>query len=131
MLQTSYNNEFYSLYKCIEVVFIYNDGTERIWKLNSCGSPSFCPWGLWYLEASEQHHLKVQKVLKSLRTQYYSLKKNIEAQSVKLNVRDGVIRLWIRGLTEFMSTMSSKSVKDLMKKYKTLEGLKVDNSKVD
>ncbi len=30
-----------------------------------------------------------------------------------------------------MSTISSKNVKNLMKKYKTLEGLKVDNSEVD
>ncbi len=83
------------------------------------------------IEASEQHYLKVWEVLKSLRTWYYSLKKNIEAQGVKLNVKNGVIQLWIQGLTEFMSTISSKSVKNLMKKYKTLEGLKVDNSEVD
>jgi len=30
MSQTSYNNEFHSLYKCIEVIFIYNDDTEQI-----------------------------------------------------------------------------------------------------
>ena len=30
-----------------------------------------------------------------------------------------------------MSTMSSKGVKNLIKKYKTLKSLKVDNSKVD
>ncbi len=30
-----------------------------------------------------------------------------------------------------MSKISSKNVKNLMKEYKTLEGLKVDNSEVD
>ena len=48
-----------------------------------------------------------------------------------MDVRDGVIRLWIRGLAGFMSTMSSKGVEDLMEEYKTLGGLKVDNSEVD
>jgi len=48
-----------------------------------------------------------------------------------LDVRDGVIRLWIRGLAGFMSTMGSKGVEDLMREYKTLGGLKVDNSEVD
>ncbi len=105
------NCEF-KIYESIETEYIVNDLNKEI-------------------KASKQHHLKVQKVLKSLRTQYYSLKKDIEAQSVKLNVKDRVIQLWIQGLTEFMSTMSSKSVKNLMKKYKTLEGLKVDNSEVD
>ena len=105
------NCEF-KIYKSIETEYIVNDLNKEI-------------------KASEQHHLKVWEVLKSLRTWYYSLKKNIEAQGVKLNVKDRVIRLWIQGLAEFMSTMSSKSVKDLMKKYKTLKGLKVDNSEVD
>jgi len=39
---------------------------------------------------------------------------------VELDIRDGVIRLWIRGLAEFMSRMSSKGVENLMKEYKTL-----------
>ncbi len=105
------NCEF-KIYKSIETEYIVNNLNKEI-------------------EAPKQHHLKVQKILKSLRTQYYSLKKNIEAQSVELNIKAWVIQLWIQGLTEFMSTMSSKNVKDLMKKYKTLEGLKVDNSEVD
>ena len=105
------NCEF-KIYKSIETEYIVNNLNKEI-------------------EASEQHCLKVWKVLKLLRTWYYSLKKNIEAQSVKLNVKNRVIWLWIWGLTEFMSTMSSKNVKNLMKKYKTLEGLKVDNSEVD
>ncbi len=105
------NCEF-EIYKSIETEYIANNLNKEI-------------------KASEQHHLKVWEVLKSLKTQYYSLKKDIEVQSVKLNVRDGVIQLWIQGLTEFISTMSSKSVKNLMKKYKTLKGLKVDNSEVD
>ena len=81
--------------------------------------------------APEQRRLKVWKVLESLRTWYYSLEKDIETQGVELDVRDGVIRLWIRGLAGFMSTMGSKDVEDLMKEYKTLGGLKVDNSEVD
>ena len=105
------NCEF-KIYKSIETEYIVNDLNKEI-------------------EASKQHYLKIWKILKSLRTQYYSLNKNIEAQSVILNVKDRVIQLWIWGLTEFMSTMSSKNVKNLVKKYKTLEGLKVDNSKVD
>ncbi len=39
---------------------------------------------------------------------------------MELDIRDGVIRLWIRGLAEFMSRMSSKGVENLMKEYKTL-----------
>ena len=82
---------------------------------------------------SQQHPVRAgqQCMVKSLRTQYDSLKKDIEAQGVDLNVRDRVIRLWIRGLAGFMSTMSSKGMEDLMKEYKTLRGLKVDDSKVD
>ena len=34
------------------MVFIYNDDTEWIWKLNSHSSPFFCSWELWYLEES-------------------------------------------------------------------------------
>ena len=105
------NCEF-EIYKSIETEYIVNNLNKEI-------------------EAPKQHHLKVQKILKSLRTQYYSLKKNIEVQSVKLNVKNRVIQLWIQGLTEFMSTMSSKGVKNLIKKYNTLEGLKVDNSEVN
>ncbi|KAI9871803.1 MAG: hypothetical protein M1830_002432, partial [Pleopsidium flavum] len=78
--------------------------------------------------APEQRHLEVWEVLESLRTQYYSLKEDIEAQGVESDVRDRVIRLWIQGLAGFMSTMGSKGVEDLMKEYKTLGGLKVDNS---
>jgi len=70
-------------------------------------------------------------MVESLKTQYYSLKEDIEAQGVELDVRDGVIRLWIRGLAGFMSTMGSKGMEDLMEEYKTLRGLKVDNSEVD
>jgi len=46
-------------------------------------------------------------------------------------IKDGVIWLWVQGWTEFMSTISSKGVKNLIKKYKTLKSLKVDNSEVD
>jgi len=81
--------------------------------------------------APERRRLKVREVLESLRTRYYSLEEDIEAQGVELDVRDGVIRLWIRGLAGFMSTMGSKGVEDLMEEYKTLGGLKVDNSEVD
>ncbi len=105
------NCEF-EIYKSIETEYIANDLNKEI------EAPKWC-------------YLKVWKVLKSLRTWYYSLKKDIETQGVELNVRDGVIWLWIRGLAGFMFTMSSKGVEDLMKEYKTLGGLKVDNSEVD
>ncbi len=105
------NCEF-KIYKSIKTEYIANNLNKEI-------------------EASKQHCLKVWKLLKSLRTWNYSLKKNIETQSVELNIKNEVIQLWIQGLTEFMSTINSKNVKNLMKKYKTLEGLKVDNSEVD
>jgi len=102
----------FKIYKSIETEYIVNDLNKEI-------------------KALKQQHLKVWEVLKSLRTQYYSLKKNIEAQRVKLNVKNGVIQLWIWGLAGFMSTMSRKGVKNLMKEYKTLEGLNIDDSEVE
>jgi len=67
------NCEF-KIYESIETEYIVNNLNKEI-------------------EALKQCCLKVQKVLKSLRTQYYSLKKDIKTRSVELNVKNRVIWL--------------------------------------
>jgi len=59
------------------------------------------------------------------------LEEDILAQGADPEVRDGVIRLWIRGLAGYMATMGRKGVEDLMAEYKTLRDLKSGDGNLD